>query len=535
MNILKKQHGIALLEVLIAFVIVTVSVVALYQLQNKYLRNEITTSTRLTALHIAESKLDDLRTFSGLTISGSLPTYDSIGDNTGGKIAAGTVSSGNANVGNYVYDLSWSVTDNGGSKDVDVTVSWNGGDDEIRLSGSIARVQKISEDRLTSSSTVEKNAPVVEYTAGVAPDVISVDVDDSGTKQETTKPLPEVANSGGSISSQFSTITYYHNPDDPVSNTQVESDFNTISCSCTYTSEGSAPLSAYPYLTDTDLLYWKVGSLESKRRGVVANNQPTLCDVCCENHFDNAENEAGAFSDYYNQFNRNAEKYRYNGSSLNAVTSGGYIDSCRLLRIDGYYRPMPDWNLVKLNVMSASYLSDTENVAKYQAYIKDVVKAYVVLAKSVTWGNSIANRDHFGVASSYVDTSQIPSFQKWLQDHNYSSTNLTMALGDTPIQLIARGIFIDLLNTADVNNDDESVSSAELDADDPALLKKVPFYDINMTLLSRWESGGSSVSVANEAIKTLDSSDADYYGVYPGRDHERFLSKFRRFDLQIEL
>lgn len=532
MNILKKQHGIALLEVLIAFVIVTVSVVALYQLQNKYLRNEITTSTRLTALHIAESKLDDLRTFSGLTISGSLPTYDSIGDNTGGTIAAGTVSSGNTNVGNYVYDLSWNVTDNGGSKDVDVTVSWNGGDDEVKLSGSIARVQKISEDRLTSSSTVEKNAPVVNYTAGVAPDVISVDVDDSGTKQETTKPLPEVANSGGSISSQFSTITY-----DSDSNTQVESDFNTIYCSCTYTSNGPAYLSAYPYLTDTDLLYWKVGSLvqDKKRRGTVANNQPTLCDVCCENHFDNAENEAGAFSDYYNQFNRNAEKYRYNGSSLNSVTSGGYIDSCRLLRIDGYYRPMPDWNLVKLNVMSASYLSDTENVAKYQAYIKDVVKAYVVLAKSVTWGNSSENRDHFGVSLSYVDTSQIPSFQKWLQDHNYSSTNLTMALGDTPIQLIARGIFIDLLNTADVNNDDASVSSAELDADDPALLKKVPFYDINMTLLSRWESGGSSVSVANEAIKTLDSSDADYYGVYPGRDHERFLSKFRRFDLQIEL
>ena len=115
-------------------------------------------------------------------------------------------------------------------------------------------MQKISEDRLTSSSTVEKNAPVVNYTAGVAPDVISVDVDDSGTKQETTKPLPEVANSGGSISSQFSTITY-----DSDSNTQVESDFNTISCSCTYTSNGPAYLSAYPYLTDTDLLYWKVG------------------------------------------------------------------------------------------------------------------------------------------------------------------------------------------------------------------------------------------------------------------------------------
>lgn len=59
----KKQQGVALLEVLIAFVIVTVSVVALYQLQNKYIRNEIASSARLTALQIAESKLDDLRTF----------------------------------------------------------------------------------------------------------------------------------------------------------------------------------------------------------------------------------------------------------------------------------------------------------------------------------------------------------------------------------------------------------------------------------------------------------------------------------------
>ena len=384
MNKINKQHGVALLEVLVAFVIVTVSVVALYQLQNKYLRNEIEGSTRLTALHIAESKLDDLRTFASLSVSGSLPTYDSIGDNLGGVIAAGSISSATgANVGHYVYDLRWAVTDTNGSKDVDVTVSWNGGNDRVTLSGSIARVEKISEDRLISSSAGEKIQPVVKYTAGVAPDVISIDVDSLGTHQETTKPLPEVANSGGSISSKFSTITY------DSGNTQVESDFNTISCSCTYTSDDKTYLPAYPYLTDTDLLYWKVGSSDNiKKRGVVANNQPTLCSVCCGNHFDNASNESSSFVNYYNQFNRNAGKYRNSGSSLSVATSGSYIDSCRLLRINGYYRPMPDWNLVKLNVMSASYLSDTENVAKYQAYIKDVVKAYVVLAKSVTWGNS---------------------------------------------------------------------------------------------------------------------------------------------------
>lgn len=504
----KKQSGVALLEVLIAFIIVTVSMVALYQLHSKYIQTEISSSARLSALHLAQSKLDDLRTFSSLTSTTSaandgLPSYDGMDDDVGGTLAAGSHA-----VGNFNYDLHWLVSPASGGNDITVIVSGTNNTEQIQLSGYIARIEKISEDRLTNTSTVNNIKPIVNYVSGAAPDVISIELDDEGTKQETTKPLPEVANNGGSISSKFSTITY------DSGNTQVESDFNTISCSCTYTSDNTSYLPAYPYLTDTDLLYWKVGSSISKKRGTVANNQPTLCSVCCENHFDNASNESSSFVNYYNQFNRNAGKYNNSGSSLSAAANGSYIDSCRLLRIDGYYRPMPDWNLVKLNVMSASYLSDTNNVAQYQAYIKDVVTSYIELAQSVTWGDSSDNRSHFGLALNKIDTSTIPTFSAWLQSHNYSTTALTMTLGDTPIQLIARGIFIDLLNTVDTNGDATSVNASELDLNDSALLKKVPFYDINMTLLSRWTSASAAVSVANEVIKTLDSSDTDYYGVY---------------------
>lgn len=509
---LKKQSGVALLEVLIAFVIVTVSVVALYQLQNKYLRNEITTSARLTALHIAEGKLDDLRTFGSLSVSAGVPSYDQIADNVGGSIASGAVSSADANVGNFVYNLGWDVTDNGGTKDVAVTVSWDNGEEQVTLNGSIARVAKVNEDRLANSSTVSTNKPVVKYTAGVAPDVISIVLDDAGTKQETTKPLPEVANSGGSIQSQFSTITY-----DTASNTQVQSDFTTVSCSCNFAAAtASTLLPAYPYLTDTDLLYWTVGSAAVKTTGSSATTtQSTLCSVCCANHFDNASDESGNFVDYYNQLNRNAAKYSYNGSGYNAVTSGGYIDSCRLLRIDGFYKPMPDWNLVKLNVMSASYLSDTENVAKYQAYIKDVVTAYVTLMKSSTWGSSTTNRGVFKIGTGNVDTSGIPDFSAWLTSKGYSTTDLTMAMGDMPLQLISRGIFVDFLSDEDADNDQETDSwIGDIEVSDSDVLKKVPFYDINMTLLSRWESASSAVTVANEVIKTLDTDDTDYYGVY---------------------
>ena len=43
----------------------------------------------------------------------------------------------------------------------------------------------------------------------------------------------------------------------------------------------------------------------------------------------------------------NLPTLKYN-SSIPAVTSGDYIGSCRLLRIDGCYKLMPDWNMVKL-------------------------------------------------------------------------------------------------------------------------------------------------------------------------------------------
>lgn len=233
MKLFNKQQGIALLEVLIAFVIVMVSIAALYQLHNKYLRNEINSSERLTALNIAEGKLNDLRNFGSLSVSAGVPAYDDIGNNTGGVITSGSKS-----VGTGVYNLTWNTVDNSSTKDVTITVSWNNAADQVQLFGSIARAQSITEERLTSSSNASSDKPVVTYTPGVAPDVVSIELG-NGSKQETTKPLPEVSNSGGSIQVQFNTITY-----NSQSNTQVLADSLTLSCSCSFGSGTKKPL--YP-------------------------------------------------------------------------------------------------------------------------------------------------------------------------------------------------------------------------------------------------------------------------------------------------
>lgn len=149
MKNLNKQYGVALLEVLVAFVIVMVSVVALYQLHNAYMRSEISSSARLSALHLAESKLDDLRTFSSLSTttsaaSAGLPAYDGINNDAGGS---GILPAGSTAVGNFIYDLHWTVTDAGASKDITVTVSGVNNTEQIQLSGSIARTEKVSQKR----------------------------------------------------------------------------------------------------------------------------------------------------------------------------------------------------------------------------------------------------------------------------------------------------------------------------------------------------------------------------------------------------
>ena len=499
-----KQNGFGLLEVLIAFVIITVSVVALLSLQNSYLKNENNLTIRNGAMHLAESKLDDLRTFDSLASATGVVAYNDINNNTGGTITAGTVS-----VGSYSYTLSWTVSNQFLTtpantypelKNITVSVSWKNHDgytESLALNGIITRAVSVDSSQLTNSSVNSGYKPKITYTPGQAPDVISMDLG-NGSKQETTKPLPTVSNSGGSVQVKFNTVTY-----DSSTKTQVLSDFETLSCTCTNNGNtASTLLPGKPIQLDSGLLYWQLGSLLSKKTAVKANNQqPTLCTVCCSNHFDGSTSQGVSFPYYYNQLNQAAAKYSFNGTTYSAVTSGDFIDSCRLIRVDGYYKPLPDWNLVKLVVMSSAFLTDTQNLAKYQAYVNYVVGEYIKLQKAMNWSTSSNN-------IIALNTSSIADFSTWLTTTYGTNTNITTTLGSTPTQLISRGIFVDIL-------DKNTSWLSTIDTTQTGYLAKVPFYDINMTLLTQWSSANTTIArVASDPIRSLDSTDPDYYGVY---------------------
>lgn len=509
MNLIKQQ-GIGLIEVLVAFVIVATSAVALVGLQNHFMQTEDESTSREIAMHLAETTLDELRTFDSINTAPGSDAYQDIATNSAGTSQTiGTTG--------RTYTTTWAVTNRffttptptlPEQKDVNVVVTWRdreGASRSISLFGVIS--PKISLDAssgLASGSAAAGLKPKVIYTPGVAPDVVSISLG-NGSKQETTKPLPTVSNSGGSIQVQFDTVTY-----NSASNTQVLADTLTLSCSCSFESgTKSTALPAEPTLID-GLLYWRSPTTDQyvlKKWGSSANNQQSsLCGVCCEQHFDRYTDANGLFSDYYNRLNLPSSKYN---ASLTAVTSGNYIDSCRLLRLDGYYRPMPDWNLVKLVVVSSDFLRNTANQTSYQNYIKYVVKAYVELQQAGDWPTHNST-----LISDYTKTN-ILSFSSWLAISGNAAAggDITTTVdidknAATPVskQLIARGIFVDVMSDSWVD---------ALNTSDADYLTKVPFYDVNMTLLSQWSSSDTSVAtVYSEPIKTLTDADSDYYGVY---------------------
>ncbi len=342
------------------------------------------------------------------------------------------------------------------------------------------------------------------YTPGVAPDVISIQIDQEGRKQETSKPLPTVTSKDGTVGKlvQFETVTY--KPDNGGNTQQVLQDLASVSCSCSYGSSVNAYLPGKAILTSSNLLYWNVGSQVTKQTGVLnssVRDQPSLCTSCCKDHFDGS---GSSFEQFYAPLN--TSRLRYN-SGLSSVNSGDYVDACRFVRLDGYYRPLPDWNLIKVIVTSADFLAKPANQTSYQNYIKYVVTTYI------TWQKNILN----WTANPTATAPTITEFADWLPANaatgGDTSTKITMNTGTA--QLIARGIYVDLLSPD---------SLAKLDLTSQDLLAKVPFQDINLTMLAEWSlvplsgqltgSASDYVGVTNEPVKTVVDLGSYYFGSY---------------------
>ncbi|MFM5880636.1 prepilin-type N-terminal cleavage/methylation domain-containing protein [Aeromonas sanarellii] len=513
---MKRQKGFGLFEILVTLVVLGVGVVGLVILSKSALTASQDGKRYEVAMRLAESKIEEFRNFNSLvTATAPLTAYASITSGNATKSQSGDS-----------YTLAWTVTNqywNGstsawqntapagyllnypGRKQINTTVSWTnseGATASVALIGYASPTESLTAEQLNGGLDTARTGPKISYNPGVAPDVISIDLG-NGSRQETSKPSPTVVAKNNTVGKevQFETVTYQ--PGSQGNTQQIQQDISSVSCACTYGSTLNAYLPGQAYSTATNQLYWKVGVLQSKQTGTVGNNQPALCTSCCKDHFDGS---GGSFTSYYAPLNTSRQRYN---SSLSLASSGSYIDACRFVRLDGYYRPLPDWNLVKVIVTTSDFLAKPANQVSYQNYIQYVVKTYIDWQKqTLNW-----------TSSTTATAPTISEFEAWLQTPanvaagGDASTGITVSTGTR--QLIARGIYVDILNPAYLTGIDTSVTG---------YLAKVPFQDINLTMLAEWSMTPLSgqltgavtdyATISNEPVDTIVDLNNYYFGSY---------------------
>jgi hypothetical protein len=505
---MRRQNGFGLLEVMIAFILVAVTAGTLLQLNKVYLEYSRDGRYREVALRLAESKLDELRGFD------SIADYQAI---------VGSSSPESVQVDDTDYAIEWEVTDYGwdgsawvtpppsgvasGKKEIEIAVGWSEPEsDEVLLAESVLSPNlSISSGPFgTGSGKAElgMGGPDVVHTPGTFPTVIPVELGD-GLKQETSRPLPKVARQGNSESTRvsFSTVVY-----DGVNISRQEQELVSVSCACTITSSDNANLPAQRSVVG-ELSYWLRGSTANKVRGVAADNQDPLCGRCCTHHFDGSANEFSNWYDLFKWQDGNSPHGHYSGSPGNwvqAASSGNsYWEACRLVRINGVYELANDWNLVAFNIFDADLLLQPEVQAAYQDYIKMVAQEYI--------RSQVVDEDSFNTDNYYSPD----SFSIYLSERDIVSGTTDLEIIPGPRQLVARGLYVDIVSpdyrTALLNG--VMGGNAQITPDN--LLKYVPFYEVNLTLLAGWQSTNNTVAaVSSEPVQTIVDSSQNYYGVY---------------------
>ncbi|MFC1689399.1 prepilin-type N-terminal cleavage/methylation domain-containing protein [Pseudomonadota bacterium] len=543
-NSSKRTHrGYTLIEVLIGILVFSLGMMALAKLQGNLARNSGDSNARTVATNIAEEIIESSRNFVQITSDGTKLAYNDIVDGTATITRAGNQYTVVTNVTDYYYDVvedDFDTTAPSGIgksdfKKIELTVTWSPADDglefqidentqtsgqlgsgRIQLTDVISSLPTIASGKVALGSTGDMSySPPVDYNPGENPDIVSIELGANKFKESTT-PLPDVVRTDELVQTTFDVVTY--SQDNSGATFLRREEFRALSCECTLRLPDDSTQGGFRP-TVWEGYEYTAAEFVSKPFGESANNQQSeFCDLCCRDHHDGGtgENDRGTDPGFsrYNPFRPPSDYYgegallgdhkhysRDSNGNLVPVDSDGdtYVEACRMIRKDGFWRIAQDLRQEGLNSFPADYLDDESEVDVYSDYVTDAVDAFeTAIGSSPTYplGSPLMPKPS-EMSPAYIfpaSTSDNP-------------TTFPTALGDTEQQLRARGIYIDYLSKTlrDRINCLEPGGDGEDCEDLPGVtsaLEIIPFYDVQLTWLSRWNESPNNnpVDVTNEAI-----------------------------------
>lgn len=504
---IQKQQGIGLIEVLVAVLIFALGTLALAKLNDVIFRQATIAQARYAAITLAEKKLEDLRNFKSLDDpDNDVFSFVDIGTNSGGRCDAvdddacallmpNTNGAKTITLGNITYSLDWSVTNyyyqESGSplslnlvttatgpiqqKQIIITVTWtdiDGKNQSLSLTGVINRNSGESGGVLINNTGGSGESPTVTYTPSTDSKVTPISV---GTDSQRETLVPGSTTVDGYTFTEFTAYTYASN-----GVLLRQEDFKNVACECAFngvsTDDEPTYGPSYPawdtlkgtYVDVTgELISGKTkGCVDANNNGSCDSNPNEYCNICCRDHHD-----SNALTRKYDPY-RSSDDFvsgnhkHYQGTS--PVTTGTYLESCRLKRIDGYWRVYQDWHQVNYKILALSDLTDSTLKQTYADFVNDVIDAYI--DESKVQGETLTS------------TPTLPS----TLNHTVSANYIAMSVGDKA-DLSGRGIYLDYM---------DSTHLAQVQAKKAAnqdYLLHVPYYEVDVTSVSQWSSVSPSV------------------------------------------
>jgi prepilin-type N-terminal cleavage/methylation domain-containing protein len=540
MNARKRYGtGYTLIEVLVGMMIFALGMMALAQLQGSLARNSGDSNARTVAANIAEEIIESARTFSQITSDGVNRAYEDIADASLRVTRAGNEYAVSIDVTDYYYDpdtegfttVALPGAARSDMKFVELEVTWNT-EQEFRIDD-----DSVTEGRLGTGSIVLRDiissitspsggkvalgnvndssaSPPVDYNPGENPDIISIQLGDNKFKESTT-PLPDVLRTDELVETRFDVVTYSQN--DAGATFLRREEFRAVSCECTLRvpdEDGEGGLRP----TVWDGTEYTQGEWVEKPFGEVASpGQSPFCSLCCRDHHDGGTGELDIFSDpgrsRYNAF-RSADQYftegalvedhkhyrRTRAGDLILAESDGdrYMEACRMVRKDGFFRIAQDLRQEGMNAFPGDYLDDDAEVGVYSDYVTDAVSDFEF---------EIGGEDRYEDSPPSLTAPRDMLPEVVFPATSWDNPTEMMDGGVTVQQLRSRGIYIDYMsdvlrtkiNCLDMGGEGEACDTPEV----TTALEIIPFYDVQLTWLARWTESPTAfpIEVSNEAIE----------------------------------
>jgi len=548
MNLAARKHntrGFTLVEVLVGILIFAVGMMALAKLQGNLARNSGDSNARTVATNIAEEEIEAARNFRQITSDGTNSAYNDIVDGTTTVTRSGNAFTVATDVTDYYYNSAngtFSTTVPAGvlrsdMKQVELTVTWNTGQ-EFQIdattttsgrmgTGSISITDVISSITSPSSGKVALGtggdtmySPPVNYNPGANPDIVSIQLGANKFKESTT-PLPDVMRTDELVETTFDVVTY--SQDNSGATFLRREEFKAVSCECTLLAPSTGDQGGLrPTLWEG--YEYTEAEFVSKPYGESANDtQSAFCDLCCRDHHDGGSGSEDVGSDpgrglydpfrssgdYVDSGSFNGDHKHYNrnntGDLVLAESAGAtYLEACRMIRKDGFWRVAQNLRQEGLNSFPGDYLDSTAEVDVYSDYVTDAVLAYeFAIGPTASYENS---PPLMTLPADMTPSVVFPA-------STYENPTTFTAAGTIEQQLRARGIYLDYMSDvlrSRINCLDDGGTGDSCDVPDVnSALEIIPFYDVQMTWLSRWNEtpNNNPIDVTNEAIANDNSHD----------------------------